>query len=134
MAIFSNGSVKHQDEQHNSNNTTIITTGSKIKGEMELSCNLYVDGEFEGVINSKKDVNIGKNGYIKGEIHSARLVIQGLVEGNINSERVEIKAEGKVVGSVESNEFVIEAKGIFEGNSIIKKSNKAQEQIALTKS
>lgn len=101
---------------------------------MELSCNLYVDGEFEGVINSKKDVNIGKNGYIKGEIHSARLVIQGLVEGNINSERVEIKAEGKVVGSVESNEFVIEAKGIFEGNSIIKKSNKAQEQIALTKS
>lgn len=87
---------------------------------MTLACNLYVDGEFEGVITSSKEVNIGKSGHIKGDISTTRLVVQGYVEGSINAARVEIKAHGRVSGSIESSELVIEAKGIFEGNSIVK--------------
>jgi cytoskeletal protein CcmA (bactofilin family) len=87
---------------------------------MNLTCNLYVDGEFEGVINSQKDVNIGKQGHIKGEIVTQRLVVQGYVEGTVNAQRVEIKAGGKLNGTVESTELVIEAKGIFEGTSVVK--------------
>ena len=87
---------------------------------MNLECNLFVDGEFEGTINSTKDVTVGKNGKIKGEIYSSKLIVQGIVSGNINSEKVEIKPTGKISGTVESNEFVIEPKGLFEGNSIIK--------------
>ena len=90
---------------------------------MTLSCNLYVDGAFEGIINSKKDVNIGKNGHVKGEIVTQRLVVQGLIDGNVNAHRVEIKAAGKVNGTIESSELVIEAKGVFEGNSIVKNSD-----------
>jgi len=98
---------------------------------MTLSCNLYVDGEFEGVINSQKEVNIGKNGYIKGDVFTTRLVVQGRIEGNVNSTRVEIKAGGRISGTLESSELVIEAKGIFEGNSVLKitdKKTSTQEQ------
>ena len=87
---------------------------------MNLSCNLYVDGEFEGVINSSKEVNIGKNGHIKGDITTLRLVVQGHIEGSVNAEKVEIKANGKVSGTIESTELIIESKGVFEGNSIVK--------------
>lgn len=87
---------------------------------MNLSCNLYVDGEFEGVIHSKKYVNIGRNGHIKGEVNTQRLVVQGYIEGSVNAQRVEIKASGRVTGTIESVELVIEAKGIFQGNSIVK--------------
>lgn len=87
---------------------------------MNLSCNLYVDGEFEGVIHSKKEVNIGKNGHIKGDVTTKRLVVQGYIEGSVNAGRVEIKAAGRVNGTIESSELVIEAKGIFEGNSVVK--------------
>lgn len=87
---------------------------------MTLTCNLYVDGEFEGIIDSSKEVNIGKSGHIKGDISTTRLIVQGYVEGSINAARVEIKAHGRVSGSIESGELVIEAKGIFEGNSIVK--------------
>ncbi len=90
---------------------------------MTLSCNLYVDGEFEGIINSQKEVNIGKNGRIKGDIFTTRLVVQGSIEGNVNSARVEIKAGGRISGTLESSELVIEAKGIFEGNSVLKDTN-----------
>ena len=87
---------------------------------MNLACNLYVDGAFEGVIQSSKEVNIGKNGKIKGDVSTNRLVVQGYIEGSVNATRVEIKAAGRVNGTIESTELVIEAKGIFEGNSIVK--------------
>jgi cytoskeletal protein CcmA (bactofilin family) len=86
-----------------------------------------VDGEFEGTINSKKEVNIGKNGHIKGDVTTKRLVVQGYIEGSVNAGRVEIKAAGRVNGSIESGELVIEAKGIFEGNSVVKDINPAPE-------
>jgi len=87
---------------------------------MNLACNLYVDGEFEGTIRSSKEVNIGKHGHINGDVFTTRLVVQGYIEGNINAKRVEIKANGRVNGTIESSELVIEAKGIFEGSSIVK--------------
>ncbi len=87
---------------------------------MNLSCNLYVDGGFEGLINSSKEVNVGRNGHIKGDVTTSRLVIQGYMEGSVNATKVEIKAAGKVVGTIESEELIIELKGIFEGSSIVK--------------
>ena len=98
---------------------------------MNLACNLYVDGEFDGVIHSTKDVNIGKNGFIKGEVYATRLIVQGYIEGSVNASRVEIKAQGRVNGSIESSELVIEAKGIFEGNSIVKNVAAAPTSAAL---
>ena len=92
---------------------------------MNLTCNLYVDGEFEGVIYSQKEVNIGKHGHIKGEVSTKRLVVQGYIEGSINAARVEIKANGRVNGTIESSELVIEAKGVFEGNSVVKNVSEA---------
>jgi len=93
---------------------------------MQLSCNLYIDGEFEGTINSKNEINIGKNGRIKGEITTTNLIVQGFVEGSVKVDRVDIKAGGKVQGTIEASELVIESKGSFEGSSIVK-SIKQQE-------
>lgn len=121
MAIFSGSDSAHKSSKSDTD-TTIITRGSSIKGEMTLTCNLYVDGEFEGIINSQKEVNIGKNGHIKGDVFTTRLVVQGVIDGNVNSARVEIKAGGRISGTLESSELIIEAKGIFEGNSVLKDS------------
>ena len=126
MAIFNNSDVSHKNSSTD-DKTTIITAGSKIKGEVELSCNLYIDGEVEGTINSSKEVNVGKNGHVKGTIITNRLVVQGYVEGSIDAQRVEIKSTGRIKGEVSSVEFVIESKGLFEGNSILKKSEKSKK-------
>ncbi|WP_083196036.1 bactofilin family protein [Arcobacter porcinus] len=121
MAFFNN-SDKQLTSSGADSSTTIITSGTKITGDIRLSCNLYIDGFFEGNIYSQKEVNIGVNGQVKGEINAHRVVIQGLAEGSLNANKVDIKPEGKVKGTVESEEFIIEAKGIFEGNSLIKKA------------
>ena len=123
MAIFN--SSDSSSKASNSSNTTIITAGTKIKGEIVISCNLYVDGELDGIVKSSKEVNIGKNGHLKGSIESERLVVQGFVEGSIDAKSVEIKADGHVSGEIVSSELIIESKGIFEGNSIVKESKQA---------
>jgi len=119
MAIFNNSDSSYQGSKTDSS-TTIITTGATIKGEMSLTCNLYVDGEFEGSIKSQNEVNVGKHGHIKGDVSAKRLVVQGDVDGSVNAQKVEIKSAGRVSGTVESAELIIESKGIFEGNSIVK--------------
>jgi len=62
---------------------------------------------------------------VKGTIKTERLIVQGFVEGSVDATRVEIKAGGHVNGEIISNDLVIESKGIFEGNSIIKEKHAA---------
>ena len=127
MAIFNNGDSTSEAVPTNSN-TTIITAGAKLKGELELSCNLYVDGELEGTIKSTKEVNIGKNGSVKGTVSTDKVIVKGYMEGSIKANRVEIKAAGHVSGEICSTELIIESKGIFEGNSIVKGSTKSSKR------
>ena len=103
---------------------------------MTLTCNLYVDGEFEGSIKSQNEVNIGKHGHVKGDLVTKRLVVQGYVEGTINADKVEIKSAGHVSGTIESAELIIESKGVFEGNSIVKdiKAAPIKKKVELAKS
>ncbi|AXK48932.1 hypothetical protein CRU87_02470 [Aliarcobacter trophiarum LMG 25534] len=127
MGFFNNSNKSYQSSRSDSS-TTIITSGTKIIGDINLSCNLYIDGCFVGNINSEKEVNIGKNGKVKGEITAQRVIVQGLIEGSICASRVDIKEKGKITGLIESEELVIEAKGIFEGNSLVK-TNLSEETL-----
>ena len=58
-----------------------------------------------------------------------------MVEGSVQGKTVEIKTGGYVKGEITSSELIIEPKGIFEGNSILKntQSKKTQATIGKTK-
>ena len=98
---------------------------------MTLECNLFIDGEFEGTIHSQKEVTIGKNGIVRGEVFAQTVIVQGEIGGNVSAKTVVVKPLGKVVGTVESAEFVIEPKGFFEGNSIVKKEENENESLLM---
>ena len=123
MAFFNSDDSKHKSTQESANATTIITLGASLSGEITLECNLFVDGKIEGTIRSSKNVTVGHNGAIEGEVYAQHLVVQGNVRGNVEAEIVEIKESGRVSGTVESREFIIEPKGFFEGQSILKKED-----------
>jgi len=77
-------------------------------------------------------------GKVSGEVITKHLVVQGTVDGSIDAARVEIKEGGRVKGMITSEEFVIESKGLFEGeskikshlNNDVKKEPKAKESTA----
>ncbi len=117
MAIFNKF-----DKQ--SGGATIIAKGTKLSGDIELECTLHIDGIFDGTINSKSMVTIGKSGVVNGEVFANKVMISGSFSGVIDSEFVEILAEGRVFGKVIAKEFMIEKKGLFEGESRVKNIDK----------
>jgi cytoskeletal protein CcmA (bactofilin family) len=135
MAIFE----KVNEKTGNITGATIIAECAKIIGEIEIDCNLHIDGVFNGTVKSTDVVTIGKTGYVKGKIFAKTLIVNGLFEGEVDGNLVEILQNGKLNGTVISDEFVIEKSGIFEGESKqktsesnymdIKPENKKQKSI-----
>ena len=83
-----------------------------IKGELDGSEDLIVDGHVEGKIELREHtLTIGANGRIKAQIFAKAVIVLGELTGNINAaERVEIRENGAVDGDI-----VAPRVGIAEG-------------------
>ncbi len=97
-------------------NTTQISTGSKVKGEVTGSTELVVEGEVEGRIQLDNSMVIGSSGIVKGEIHARSVRVSGKIIGNVRGlERVEILADGHVEGDVVAPRVIIIDGAFFKG-------------------
>lgn len=84
---------------------------------MNLECNLNIDGYFKGNISSTGGVTIGKSGRIEGKLVSERLIVSGLIQGDVECNSVEILNGGRIEGNLLTASLVIENGGMFEGIS-----------------
>lgn len=119
MAIF-NGSNK---QVNGNSGSTTIAYGTKLKGEIEIECNLHIDGEIEGIIRSHNSMTIGKSGMVEGDIFAKKLIVSGRFVGSCECDTVEILPEGRIEGKIVSKELIIEKKGYFVGESRVKEEN-----------
>ena len=104
----------------NDTSTTIISKGSKISGEFNLTAKLHIDGEVDGKVNSSNLVSIGKDGKFTGEMKVKKLLLNGVFEGKIEAETIEITNGGKLIGDIIIENLIIEKGAIFEGTSTLK--------------
>jgi cytoskeletal protein CcmA (bactofilin family) len=87
-----------------------IAEGLKIKGEVQGSEDLRVDGEVEGKITLPGAVVVlGPKGRVTGDIQAREVVLEGAVRGNISArERVRIAATGKIEGDLSAERLLVE--------------------------
>ena len=66
--------------------TTVINTGTTMKGMIDTKGSIFIDGKFEGIIVATEDVTIGKNGEVLGEICAKVLIVNGnrMIAGSYN--------------------------------------------------
>jgi len=102
--------------------TTVISAGTCIIGGISTKGAVHIDGKFEGVILEADVISIGSEGEVIGDIKANNLVVNGLFDGKIDCNEVQILAEGKVIGEMRYNELVIDPAGKFEGTGIRKNS------------
>ncbi|MEO1941591.1 MAG: polymer-forming cytoskeletal protein [Campylobacterales bacterium] len=109
--------------------TTVIARGTRIVGELQVTNEkLHIDGEVEGEIEAVGLVVIGKEGRVNSKMLKAdKLSVSGYFEGNIDCNFIEILAGGRVIGKITTREIVIEPKGLFEGESKIKRDQETPE-------
>src|SRR5215217_5406471 len=89
-----------------------------IKGELNGSEDLTIEGQVEGKIELKDHVlTIGPNGKIKAQVFAKAVIVLGEVNGNVTaSEKVDIRDGGSVDGDIISPRVAIAEGAHFRGS------------------
>jgi cytoskeletal protein CcmA (bactofilin family) len=95
-----------------------------IKGELNGSEDLTIEGQVEGKIELRQNVlTIGANGRIKAQVFAKAVIILGEVTGNVTaSEKVDIRDNGSVDGDITSPRVAIAEGAHFRGSIDMQRS------------
>ena len=94
---------------------SIISEGSEFKGNVKTSGEIQIDGVLNGNIRAKQIV-VGENGNVRGNVTASFLRICGKIEGEIRAETVEIVSSASVKGNVFKKTISIESGSKVIGN------------------
>nr|WP_299020266.1 polymer-forming cytoskeletal protein [uncultured Photobacterium sp.] len=86
-------------------------------GELQLACDIQVDGVIEGKLRLEKALVVSNTGRLKGEIFADKIVVNGLIEGTCYANAIEILDNGKVSGTIYCDNLSIERGGCFLGST-----------------
>jgi cytoskeletal protein CcmA (bactofilin family) len=96
-----------------------------IKGELNGSEDLTIEGQVEGKIELRQNVlTIGANGRIKAQVFAKSVIILGEVTGNVTAtEKVDIRDNGAVDGDIAAPRVAIAEGAHFRGSIDMQKPN-----------
>jgi cytoskeletal protein CcmA (bactofilin family) len=96
----------------------------RIKGDINGSGDLYIEGHLEGTVDLPGDrVTVGPNGIAAANITAAEVSVLGSVKGKLMaSERVDIRKDGSLIGDVLAARISIEDGAVFKGRIDVGKS------------
>lgn len=96
---------------------TLIGSSIVIDGEISGDENLVVQGTVKGRISLRESLFVESSGVIEADIETATVEVSGQVTGNIvASDKVELKADCKVVGDIRAPRILIADGAQFKGN------------------
>src|SRR6478672_9375359 len=113
---------------------TVVNIGKSvvIKGELNGSEDLTIEGQVEGKIELRQNVlTIGANGKIKAQVFAKSVIILGEVTGNVSaSDKVDIRDNGSVDGDIAAPRVAIAEGAHFRGSIDMQKAGggKSAEQ------
>jgi cytoskeletal protein CcmA (bactofilin family) len=106
-------------EPHRQEKTTVnIGKSVVIKGELNGSEDLTIEGQVEGKIELRQNIlTIGANGRIKAQVFAKSVVVLGEVVGDVTAtEKVDIRDNGSVDGDIAAPRVAIAEGAHFRGS------------------
>ena len=96
---------------------SVIAAGMKIVGDIESTGVVKIEGIVEGAIRGARQLLLGRQGTVHGDIRAHEVVIGGTVVGTIIAdERVEIQGTSSVQGDIHTKSIVVLEGGVINGN------------------
>lgn len=94
----------------------LIGKDTVIKGDIESSGDIRVDGKLIGSLKSNGKIVVGQTGYIEGDMTCKQTDISGTVKGVLKCEELAtLKATSKVELDMITKQLCIEVGAIFTG-------------------
>jgi len=96
---------------------SVIASGMKIIGDIESTGVVKIEGMVEGAVRGARQLLLGRQGTVHGDIRAHEVVIGGTVVGTIIAdERVEIQGTSSVRGDIHTKSIVVLEGGVINGN------------------
>ncbi len=96
--------------------TSVLGPGLIWEGKISGSGGVRIEGTFEGQIGLRGMLVVGESGRVTCEnIRAANVIVAGAVKGNITTQKLEIRASGRVWGDVITTSFVTEDGAFLRG-------------------
>jgi len=104
-------------EIESTNAINLISAGTVVKGDIDSSSGIRIDGQLTGKLDVKGKVVIGASGQIMGNIFCQALEVSGQITGNIHaSEMVSLKSTARINGEIITKKLAIDPGAEFTGN------------------
>jgi cytoskeletal protein CcmA (bactofilin family) len=95
---------------------SVIAANTQFKGTLSGIESVRIAGKIEGDVKSDRLVWIEKGGYIKGDVESLYVIIEGILIGNIKGAgHIEIGSEAKVTGNIQTQKIAMAEGSFFKG-------------------
>lgn len=123
MAIFSGKDMTESGEPTkggapaNGNALSIIAAGTTINGDVDTDGVIRIEGRVEGSIRAARQVLVGRQGSVLGDISTREAVIGGKVEGTITAtERLEVQSTSLIIGDINTRAIAVIEGGKINGS------------------
>lgn len=98
-------------------NTTVIGSSITIDGEISGEESVTILGTVKGKIALSQPVVVEPGATVEADIDTMSISVSGRVTGNITArERVDVRADGKVIGDIKAPRISIADGASFKGN------------------
>ena len=94
---------------------TVIAQHCKLEGDLSSENSVKVDGVILGALHCQGRVIIGETGLVKGDVHSADLLVLGKLEGNAVAETLYLHASACITGNVSTQNLQVDQGARYSG-------------------
>ena len=124
MAIFKQDATEKPEPSSSRNGAapqgeaalSIIAAGMKITGDVETSGVIKIEGSLQGTVRNARQVLLGRQGEVKGDINAKEVVLGGRVDGNVRgTERVEVQGTSTINGDIHTRSIAVAEGGKING-------------------
>jgi cytoskeletal protein CcmA (bactofilin family) len=98
--MFGKNSNKKKTNLNPNEIRTLIGEGCVFEGNIKSPYSTRIDGNVKGKVDGDSNLIIGEKGVIIGEVQALEIIVYGKIEGDVESEKIEIKKGGSIIGDM----------------------------------
>lgn len=105
---------------------TVMASDISFSGKIRFTKPFMIKGNVSGQIFADSDLVIASDAVVKADINADRILVRGIVEGNIvGKTMVFVTSKGSVTGDITSKQVVLEPGSSFSGRCTMVNENEA---------
>jgi cytoskeletal protein CcmA (bactofilin family) len=134
--MFNNKTEEKKSVADMVSSTNVISRETKITGDISAAGNIRIEGQLEGLVESKTKIVVGDSALVKGNITAPEAEISGKIDGEVFcSGTLYLTKTAIITGNITTQKLIVENGAVFNGKCqmvskgmVVSKNSDAEEK------